>query len=224
MALQKTPNVSAAELGAAMARSGTWFTPTLITQYNWRVLPDSQANRLIGDSTGASDPRNHYVSSALRAGWRSQMAMKALESPRDWAKLHRQEIEDFRAIHGAGAGVLAGTDLAAVLIYPGFSLHDELELMVSTGGMTPVQALESATRNPAAFFGIESDLGRIATNARADLVLLDANPLEDIRNTRKIRAVVAQGHLFDRTGLDSLLARVDRGVHGNGGSCEGSAK
>jgi imidazolonepropionase-like amidohydrolase len=96
--------------------------------------------------------------------------------------------------------------------------------MVSTGGMTPVQALESATRNPAAFFGIESDLGRIAPNARADLVLLDANPLDDIRNTRKIRAVVAQGHLFDRAGLDSLLARVDRGVHGNGGSCEGSAK
>src|SRR5262249_5358803 len=93
-------------------------------------------------------------------------------------------------------------------IFPGFSLHQELELFVRAG-LTPMQALETATRNPAEFLGRQADLGTVDKGKLADLVLLDANPLEDIANTRKIRAVVLAGKYFDRRALDRMLKGVE---------------
>jgi imidazolonepropionase-like amidohydrolase len=87
----------------------------------------------------------------------------------------------------------------------GFSLHWELELLVGAG-LTPYDALVAATRDPAEFLGRE-DAGTIAVGKRADLVVLDGNPLDDIRNTRHIRGVVAGGRWFDRTVLDAMLER-----------------
>jgi imidazolonepropionase-like amidohydrolase len=90
---------------------------------------------------------------------------------------------------------------------PGFSLHDELQLFV-TCGLTPAEALQTATLNPAIFLGRTADLGTIEAGKLADLVLLDANPLDDIANTQKIRAAVVNGRYVDRAALDAFLAEV----------------
>jgi len=87
-------------------------------------------------------------------------------------------------------------------------LHDELTLFVKAG-FTSLEALQTATTNPAQYLGL-ADTGTIAKGKRADLVLLDANPLDDINNTRKIRAVVLAGRYFSRDDLDELLGRVEQ--------------
>jgi imidazolonepropionase-like amidohydrolase len=109
--------------------------------------------------------------------------------------------------YGAGVPLLAGTDSGSPYVYPGFSLHDELQLFVSCG-LTPAEALRTATLNPAVFLDRDADLGTIGAGKLADLVLLDANPLDDIANTQKIRAVVLNGRYLDRAALDTFLAEV----------------
>ena len=89
----------------------------------------------------------------------------------------------------------------------GFCVHDELAAMVH-GGMTPLAALQTATLNPARYFGLQSTAGSVASGHRADLVLLDANPLTDITNIQRIRAVLVAGRFLDRQELDKVLAQV----------------
>jgi imidazolonepropionase-like amidohydrolase len=115
----------------------------------------------------------------------------------------------------AGVGLLAGTDTGFGNLYtiPGFSLHDELALFVQAG-LTPLAALRTATVNPAKFLGREKELGTVGRGKLADLVLLDADPLKDIGNTQKIRAVVVNGRLFDRKALEALLAQVEAAAKG----------
>jgi len=113
------------------------------------------------------------------------------------------------AMHKAGVEFLAGTDTpSGVYIFPGFSLHEELQRFV-TAGFTPAEALRTATLNPAKFFGMEDKLGTVEKGKLADLVLLDANPLDDIRNTQKIAGVVANGRYFSRKDLDKMLVDVE---------------
>jgi imidazolonepropionase-like amidohydrolase len=103
---------------------------------------------------------------------------------------------------------LAGTDSGGVpYTYPGFSLHDELAFLVQAG-CTPMEALQTATLNSAKFLGLSDQLGTINAGKQADLVLLEANPLDDIHNTQKIRAVVVRGRYLDRAALDELLAHA----------------
>ena len=91
---------------------------------------------------------------------------------------------------------------------PGFSLHDELVLLVESG-LTPMQALQAATLNPAKFFNQLASFGTVEKGKLADLVLLNANPLEDIHNTKKISSVVINGRFLDRQQLDSRLAEIE---------------
>src|SRR4029077_4135609 len=112
-------------------------------------------------------------------------------------------------MHRAGIPFLAGTDAPpGVYIFPGFSLHEELQRFVAAG-FTPLEALQTATLNPAKFFGREDDLGTIENGKLADLVLLDANPLDDIANTQKIEAVIVNGHYLSRAELDKLLSGAE---------------
>jgi imidazolonepropionase-like amidohydrolase len=103
--------------------------------------------------------------------------------------------------------MLAGTDCPNPFVYPGFSIHDELGLFVRSG-LTPAEALRTATINPAQFLGMTDSLGTVAFGKVADLVLLDGNPLVDIANTKRIRAVIQGGQLLNRGALDAMLARA----------------
>ena len=106
----------------------------------------------------------------------------------------------------AGVKFMAGTDAPNPFVNPGSSLHDELELLVQAG-FTPLEALQCATRNPAEYLGRLDTLGTIVEGKIADLVLLDANPLDDIGNTRKIWAVVVNGKILLRPQLDEMLLK-----------------
>jgi len=121
----------------------------------------------------------------------------------------RRNLQIVESMHSAGVQFLAGTDTpAGVYVLPGFSLHDELVNFVEAG-FTPMGALQTATSNPATFLGTEDRFGSITPGRVADLVLLTANPLDDIRNTRKINAVLANGRLFERPELDAIFAQVE---------------
>jgi imidazolonepropionase-like amidohydrolase len=125
-------------------------------------------------------------------------------------KFVQMELDMTLAMFKAGVPFMAGTDTAAgVHVFPGFSLHEELALFVQAG-LTPMQALQTATKNPAEFFGRLSDSGTVERGKVADLVLLDANPLTDIANTRRIRSVVLAGRYFDRPALDAMLKGIER--------------
>src|SRR6185503_17567315 len=108
------------------------------------------------------------------------------------------------ALHRAGVTMLAGTDAPMPGVYPGYALHEELALLVEAG-LDPAEALRAATLAPARFLGIEADAGSITVGKRADLVLLDADPLADIRNTRRIDAVLLCGRVLRRADLENLL-------------------
>ena len=113
-----------------------------------------------------------------------------------------------RDLKDAGVKLLAGTDMPQAFVYPGFSLHEELELLVRSG-LTPLEALRTATYNPADFLGALDSLGTVAEGKMADLVLLDANPLTDIRNTRRISVVIANGRVYDAAARALLLKHVE---------------
>ncbi|HYS69028.1 MAG TPA: amidohydrolase family protein, partial [Gemmatimonadaceae bacterium] len=111
-------------------------------------------------------------------------------------------------LNKAGVKLLAGTDTPQPFVFPGFSVHQELELLVRSG-LTPLEALRAATYNPAEYLGALDSLGTVGEGKVADLVLLDADPLSDIRNTRRISTVIANGRVFDRAQLNELLHRVE---------------
>jgi imidazolonepropionase-like amidohydrolase len=122
--------------------------------------------------------------------------------------VYRKQVDVVGMIARANVGILAGTDVLNPFCFPGFSLHDELRLLVEAG-LTPLAALQSATLNPARFLGREKDLGTIEKGKLADLVVLDANPLADIGNTGRIHAVLVGGRLLNRKELDELLVAAE---------------
>jgi imidazolonepropionase-like amidohydrolase len=194
-----------AALIALLAKNGTWQVPTL----TWE-----RGQWLIDDLDLSQSPGAKYAA----ATWRNKTYKKFTESilkelDTDPVAYRRQfiakELDMTLAMHRAGVPLMAGTDTAAgVYVIPGFSLHQELELFVKAG-LAPMEALQTATLNPAKFLGRTNDLGTVETGKLADLVLLDANPLDDIRNTQKISAVVLGGRYFSRADLDSILKNVE---------------
>jgi imidazolonepropionase-like amidohydrolase len=205
-------SVRRAEL-ARVVRAGTAITPTLVADVAYRQTPDSVAYAVIADTSNARDARRRYATRDLLAFWKFQLETKRFEGPRtseSWAESHRRQVADTRRAHEAGVPLLVGTDLGASLVYPGFSVHDELRLLVDEVGLTPLEALRAATLAPARTMGMADSLGTITRGRVADLVILDADPLRDIRNTTRISAVVAGGRLLARRDLDRLLEEAAR--------------
>jgi imidazolonepropionase-like amidohydrolase len=123
-------------------------------------------------------------------------------------KFVEHELDIVRKLHAANVPFLAGTDTpAGVDVIPGISLHLELQRFVAAG-FTPLEALQTSTLNPAEFYNRRGDYGTIQTGRIADLILLEANPLEDIANTRKIAGVVADGHYLSKDDLEQLRTRL----------------
>jgi hypothetical protein len=180
-----------------LARRGVWQTPTLVALSELAVIgtPASAINR---DQLTYANKRFLEFHAANQSFFlRQPEIVGILKGLADVAKVVTRDMA------AAGVGILAGCDA----MIAGFCVHDELTRMVA-GGMTPGAALQTATVNPARYLGREKTLGTIAAGKSADLVLLDANPLEDIANIRRIRAVVAAGRILDRSALDQLLAEA----------------
>ena len=190
----------AATLFTRLKRNHTWQCPT------FTVL---RSGAFINDPNFRNDPRLKYMPTQLRTQWDPSTDFRFRERTAedfDLSRLvYKKQIELVGMMHRAGVEFLAGTDVENPYCFPGFSLHDELELLVQAG-LSPMEALQTATLNPARFLGNEKEFGTVEEGKIADLVLLEANPLEDIRNTTKINSVVLNGRLLDRKALDQLLA------------------
>jgi imidazolonepropionase-like amidohydrolase len=190
----------AAALFTVFKNNGTWQCPTLTLL---RSLFQYQ------DPTLLNDPRMKYMPHSIRDSWNPKYGFGETPEQIGFAKQEFQkDLQIVGLMQRAGVGLLAGTDTLNAFIFAGFSLHDELGLMVQAG-LTPMQALQTATLNPARFLGTEKDLGTIEKGKVADLVLLDANPLDDIANTKRIASVIYGGELFSRTQLDKMLSDIE---------------
>ena len=161
--------------------------------------------------------RNFDSASMAAASHAVQRDTWAWRGTERWAAAHEAGEGTLGKIHRAGVRLLAGTDTGPTTFMmhsvPGFSLHNVLFGLVLEG-LTPLEALRTATLNPAEYLDATDSLGTIAPRKVADLVLLDANPLVDIYNTRRIRAVVANGRMFDRGDLDILLLEAEQRARG----------
>jgi imidazolonepropionase-like amidohydrolase len=153
-------------------------------------------------------PLRPYLSALMILDWREQVEEVTPERRAYFERAWPTGLKHLREMREAGIRIMAGSDVAVLNIFPGASLHEELRLFVDTVGMSPVEALASATRRPAEWLGLGDSVGTIESGKVADLVLLDADPLDDITNTRRIAAVVLRGRLFRRGDLDALLAAV----------------
>jgi len=196
----------AEKLFALLAKNQTWQCPTLV----WE-----RGGNLIEERDLAHDTRALYVPAYWKeVTWKRFTDQVEHQFNTDDLATRRRfvakELEVVNAMHHAGIPFLAGTDTPpGVYIFPGFSLHEELERFVAAG-FSPLEALKTATLNPAKFLGRENELGTIEKGKLADMVLLDRNPLDDIRNTQKIAGVVVHGRYFSRAELDNMLAEVRR--------------
>jgi len=202
-ALQQFDQKKADTIYDHFAANHTWQCPTLIylkTSVNIR------------DSILKKDPLMKYVYySRVQHDWDYKnipvvAGMSELEY-RILQRLYEKNLKIVSDMKKKNISFLAGTDLINPFIYPGFSLHQELQLFVERG-FTALEALQTATTNPAVFLGLEDSLGSISEGKYADLIMLDANPLKDIHNTQRIEAVIVQGKYYNRKQLDKLLESV----------------
>ena len=188
-----------AETIEAYRRNGVAEDPTLVGYHH--VV---NAKKILSDPTSM-----RLVPMGIRRNWENSMEseigriIQSILSP-----IVPLQSENVRLLNDAGVLLLAGTDVGIPTLVPGVSLHEELVLLVEAG-LTPLEALRAATLNPVRVLSLADALGTIESGKLADLVLLQANPLADIRNTQRIRAVVANGRLYRRADLDRFLAEVE---------------
>lgn len=198
-AVKNYDDSKADEVLAVLAKNETWQIPTL-------ALSTFPTNRHFERQSWQESIT--FLPETIAKQW-SKSAASLKEMPvtpfrreySDWSlnmvkKIHRTKIE-----------IMAGTDCPIALLTPGESLHEELSVLVQAG-LTPLEALKTATINPAKYFNIEDELGLVQEGMWADLIVLDANPIENIANTKTIRAVIKNGKYFDKRQLDEILKRA----------------
>jgi len=193
----------AAALFARLKKNQTWQCPTLTVNRSTAFLDDKKFR---------DDPRLKYMPAQIRTQWDPTTDFRFKSRTAEDFELARmvyaKQHELIGQMQRAGVGFLAGTDVLNPYCFPGFSLHDELVLLVSAG-FTPMEALQTATLNPARFLGKEKELGTVEKGKLADLVLLDGNPVQDIANTQRIDAVVVAGKLINKSELQRMLTTIE---------------
>lgn len=194
-----------AGIAAATAKARVWVVPT-----------ESLFRHATSGETNPDDmvdwPEMKYMPADTVQRWRrakQEMLDDANYHPQIAARAVAIRQKLILALHGSGAGLLLGSDSPQIFNVPGFSIHHELRYLVDAG-LTPFEALQTGTVNAARFYGRADDFGAVKRDAVADLVLLDANPLEDIRNTRRIHGVMIRGRWLSRPELDALLDELRR--------------
>ncbi|MDH4044598.1 MAG: amidohydrolase family protein, partial [Gemmatimonadota bacterium] len=180
--------------------AGVWNVPT-------QILMESYATAETADAM-LRRPEVRYMPPRTRDQWRQWKTEAATQQPQpvmdQWIAVRRTLI---KALHDAGAGLLLGSDAPQVWNVPGFSVHRELEALVAAG-LTPYDALVTGTRNIATYLGTADRAGTIAVGKQADLILLDANPLLDIRNTTRRAGVMIRGVWHPQSELEARLAQI----------------
>lgn len=208
---------TAAETFERLSELGTAITPTMV-MHQVTGTPDDIS----------PDPeRLRYLPPGTQEQWEQTLQDTFTDGRTpEQAAQHREVFQHRLRVLGdarrAGVRVLAGTDAAGVAFgYPGFSLHDELALLVQAG-FTPIQALQAATRDPARVLGLERSLGTIRTGHLADLVVLDADPMRDIRNTLKIHSVMTRGRYISAGERAAMLTAIETAARQTGGPAIGT--
>ena len=201
-AIQTYDEKKARALFERFIKNGTWQCPTLT------VL---RSSAYLDDKDFRDDRRLKYMPAQVRQRWErreeSRFGNRNAASNDALAKaIYSRYLELVGAMNRTGVQIIAGTDTGNPYCFPGFSLHDELGLLVKSG-LTAAEALRTATINPARYLGVEDRLGTVEKGKFADLVLLEANPLDDIHNTHRITTVVQGGQLLDRKALDKMLVQ-----------------
>jgi amidohydrolase family protein len=192
------------EVFRTFVRNKTAYVPTHLTR-KMDAFADNPDYR--------QDPRSKYVTTAAWKNWNDDADGMArgdgtAEGRKSYMDFYRKGLDITRQAYRAGVQVMLGTDSGDSYVFPGFAVHDELQELV-TAGLTPAEALKAATWNGAEFLGRTSDSGSVEPGKLADLVVLDANPLLAIQNSRKIHAVVLNGKYLDRSALDALLSSAE---------------
>lgn len=184
---------------SVLAKNETWQVPTLALSTGAARAPFAKA-----EFQSSFD----YLPDSLAQRWRSSIAAMQSMKMDPFLKDHADWMfKMVGKVHEAGIDIMAGTDCPIFFLTPGRSLHEELAVLVEAG-LSPLAALKTATLNPARYFGLENELGSIKEGQWADLVVLNANPLEDIENTLEINSVIRQGALYDRAKLDMKLGAL----------------
>lgn len=200
---QHDPNMFA-ELIDVMKKNGTWYVPTHVTR-----KMDAYAD----DESYLKDERLKYIPMAQVFAWQQDTKGMVESDPSEagrkaYMDFYKKGLELSGKAYDMGLSILAGTDANDTYAFPGLGLHEELEELVK-GGLNPREALLTATRNPAKYYGWENDFGSVSQGKVADLILLDENPLEDIKHISEIHAVIFNGILYDRQDLDAMLKYVE---------------
>ncbi|MYD70413.1 MAG: amidohydrolase family protein [Acidobacteria bacterium] len=196
------------ELVQATVDAGAWVVPTMVLWetafYNDRGSVDVLPER----------PEVRYMPPETVDRWRqavdTRLGASDIEVNRRVADLRRRIL---RALHLGGANIALGTDSPQIFSVPGFAMHHEMALYVDVG-MTPYDVLEIGTRRPAEYFGAEDEFGTVAVGLRADLILLDENPIDDIANVRDPAGVMIRGRWIPRDEISERLTEIAR-FYGN---------
>jgi imidazolonepropionase-like amidohydrolase len=189
----------------AMVKNGTWHTPTLVMARSFLLRSELAAK---------PDNRRNYVASLTKEYWEKNNPVPqniSAETMVERKQALQRMMDVVGAMRRAGVSMLAGTDPPTRDVFPGFSLHDELGLLV-TAGLTPMEAIQSATINAARCLGISDTHGTIEKGKMADLVLLEADPLATIANTQKIAAVIVAGKYLPKAALEEMLEKTEASV------------
>lgn len=184
------------QLAAVLRGGNMYLTPTSVV---------NRAFAFMNDTSFVNDKRKAYMPDYLMSDWNPSLTPEDTDIERKWYNL---TLSIMKEMVDGGVQFLAGTDYGNPYVFPGFSLHDELGIFVRDAHFTPLQALQTATINPAYYLRRQGTQGTVDENKVADLVLLSANPLDDITNTKKIEGVVLRGKYHDGDTLRSNLEEI----------------
>lgn len=200
IAVQNYSEEKANEVLAVLAKNPTWQVPTLALNTGMVEQPFSRED---------FQQSFQFLPASMEEAWLSGAEQVAKRELTPFNHAHRDWMFNMvNKVHQTGIDIMAGTDCPIFFLTPGRSLHEELRVLVEAG-LSPLDAIKAATLNPARYFHMEDELGTIQEQMWADVLILNANPLDDISNTLNIDAVIRQGKVYDRTVLDEMMAALD---------------